>query len=120
MTSRVPDVPSYIDQAPGERREFLHALRVACRDKLVGFEETMDYGMPSYKRAGELEVAFASRARYVALYILRKDVLDVHRVRLSPLNVGKGCIRYTRPKKADMDVVRSLLEGTASSSGPIC
>jgi uncharacterized protein YdhG (YjbR/CyaY superfamily) len=66
MTSRVPDVPNYIDQAPGERREFLHALRVACRDKLVGFEETMDYGMPSYKRAGEVEVAFASRARYVA------------------------------------------------------
>lgn len=114
------DVPRYIDDAPEERREFLNPLRVACREMLVGFEETMDYGMPSYKRAGEVEVAFASRARYVALYILRRGVLDVHRERLSPLNVGKSCIRYTRPEKADMDVIRSLLEGTASSSGPIC
>jgi uncharacterized protein YdhG (YjbR/CyaY superfamily) len=120
MKSEAPDVASYIDEAPAERREFLGALRDVCQDELVGFEEDMTYGMPSYKRAGEVEVAFASQARHVALYILRKDVLDVHRERLSPLNVGKGCIRYTRPEKADMGVIRSLLKGTASSSGPIC
>lgn len=120
MRSKVPDVPSYIDEAPAERREFLNALRNSCQDELVGFEEAMDYGMPSYKRDGEVEVAFASQARYVALYILRKDVLDVHRERLSRLNVGKGCIRYTRPEQADMEVIRALLEGTASSRGPIC
>jgi hypothetical protein len=34
--------------------------------------------------------------------------------------VGKGCIRYRRPEQPDLDVVRSILETTAASSGPIC
>jgi hypothetical protein len=46
----------------------------------------MDFGMPSYKRDGEVEIAFASQKKYISLYILREDVLDAHRDRLGGIS----------------------------------
>ena len=80
----------------------------------------MAYGMPSYARDGEVELAFASQQKYVSLYVLKQDVLEAHRDRLAGLNVGKGCIRYPSPAKVDLHVVRSMLEATAVSGGPVC
>ena len=96
------------------------ALRDACREELTGFAETMAYRMPSYKRDGEVEVAFASQTGHIALYVLRTDVMAAHREQLTHANVGKGAIRYRRPEDVDMDVVRSMLQATAESRGPIC
>jgi hypothetical protein len=47
MQSTAKDVTTYIDEAPPERQE-LHRLRHLCRSLLSGFEESMDYGGPSY------------------------------------------------------------------------
>ena len=80
----------------------------------------MDYGMASYRREGDVEVAFASQKNYVSLYILKQDVLEAHRDRMTGLNVGKGCIRYPPPKKVDLALVRSMLEATAASSSKVC
>ena len=47
-------------------------------------------------------------------------MLDAHRDRLAGLSVGKSCIRYRRPDQLDEAVVRSILEMTAATRGPIC
>jgi len=120
MQSNAPDVASYLEEAPADRRECLDAIRNACREVLGDYNEGMDYGMPSYRRDGEVEVAFASQKNYISLYILKQDVLAAHRDRLTGLNVGKGCIRYPSPKKVDLALVRSMLEATAASSSNIC
>ena len=105
---------------PAERFEFLCPLRLASLELLDGFLESMDYGVPAYVRDGEVEVAFANRKQYVSLFILRLDVVDAHRDRLTGLSIGKGCIRYRRPEQVDIDVVRSMLAATAESTGPVC
>jgi hypothetical protein len=46
--------------------------------------------------------------------------MAAHRDRLAGLSVGKGCVRYRRPEQVDWDVVRSILEMTAATRGPIC
>ena len=46
--------------------------------------------------------------------------MGAHRDRLAGLSVGKGCIRYRRPEQLDLDVVRSILDMTATTTGPIC
>jgi hypothetical protein len=76
--------------------------------------------MPAYLRNGEVEVGFASQKAFVALYILRKPVLDAHAGRLAGLSLGKGAIRFRRADQIDPDVVRVLLQATAADSGPIC
>jgi uncharacterized protein YdhG (YjbR/CyaY superfamily) len=115
-----PEVTAYIDGAEAERKGTLTAIRGLCADVLDGFDETMEYGMPSYMRDGEVEIAFANQKRYISLYILRQSVLDAHRPALEGVNLGKGCVRYSSPRKVDLDIVRSMLEATAATRGPIC
>ena len=87
----------------------------------MGYEESMAYGMPSYKQKdGEVEVAFASQKNYISLYILKEPVLDKHRPNLAGLNLGKGCIRYPDPDKIDFNFVRRILQDSFDSDAEIC
>jgi uncharacterized protein YdhG (YjbR/CyaY superfamily) len=114
------EIERYIEDAPEQHRSVLNALRAACLADLRGFQESMDYRMPSYSRAGEVEVAFASQKQYISLYILRTEVMAAHRAQLDHLSVGKGAIRYRKPKDVDFAVVQSMLSQTADSTGPVC
>ncbi len=120
MKSNAADVDTYIREAPADRQEALHELRRLCRQVLAGFEETMAYGGPCYSRNGVIEVGFASQKHFIGLYILRRDALDSQRPFLKGLSVGKGCIRYPRPRRIDFAVVERLLAATRDSSGEIC
>ena len=113
-------VEEYLEEVPAQRFDCLCVLRQACLELLDGFEESMGYGVPAYVRDGEVEVAFANRKQYISLFILRLDVVEAHRERLTGLSIGKGCIRYRRPEQLDMAVVRSMLTATAESTGPVC
>ena len=61
MQSRAADVDAYLDEVPPERRELLAKMRALCLETLAGHEESIAYGVPSYARDGEVEVAFASQ-----------------------------------------------------------
>ena len=50
MQSKAKDVPTYIEEALVERQDTLSRLRELCLTCLTDFEETMEYGGPSYKR----------------------------------------------------------------------
>jgi uncharacterized protein YdhG (YjbR/CyaY superfamily) len=120
VRSDADDVGTYLAQVPADRRAVLSELRQVCGRLLVGFDEAMRYGMPTYSREGTAEIAWASQQRYISLYVMRADVLAAHRDRLAGLDVGKGCIRYRSPAAVDFTVVRSVLAAVAASRGPVC
>ena len=119
MQTNAKNVTTYIQEAPAERQAVLLKLQHMCREFLPSLEETMDYMVPSYKRNGEVEVAFASQKYFIALYILRKSVIDAYRDQLKGQSIGKGCIRYTKPEKVDFTLVEKLLRDTEKAEGPI-
>jgi uncharacterized protein YdhG (YjbR/CyaY superfamily) len=120
VQSDANDVDTYLAQVPEGRRAVLIGMRDVCQRLLVGFAESMSYGMPSYSRDGIAEIAWASQKRYISLYVMRADVLDAHRGQLAGLDVGKGCIRYRSPAAVDFAVVNSMLTAVAASRGPVC
>jgi uncharacterized protein YdhG (YjbR/CyaY superfamily) len=120
MISKAPNVDTYIAELPVERRAAIETLRRLCRQHLLGYVEAMQYGMPTYSRNGKPEVAFASQKQYVALYVMKKDVVDEFRHALTAASIGKGCIRFTRPDKIDFAVIDRLLRRNAQSSGVPC
>ena len=79
MQSSARTVPAYLKEVPSGRKEALLKLRELCRATLTGYKESMAYGMPGYSRDGEVEVGFASQKNFIALYILRTDVMNAHR-----------------------------------------
>ena len=100
-----------------EKEASLTRLRELCLSTLRGYEESMQYGMPSYSKNGGDGVSFNSQKNYISLYIL-EEVVDKYRDQLK--NAGKCCIRYTRPEQIDCALVEKLLEDTANSSEEIC
>lgn len=120
MNSAAESVTAYLEQVPEERRECLRTLRKLCREILVGYEEGMEHGMPTYKKAGVLEVAFASQKNYISLYVLKQEVVNTHRAALTGASIGKGCIRFTRSDKMDFAVLRQLLTDTAAAPEAAC
>jgi len=117
------DVDTYLTKVPVERRERLTELRALCLEVLDGYAEDLTYGMPSYRHADqEPEVAFASQKNYISLYILKQEVLDRFRVRLKQpgVSMGKGCVRYSKPEKIDLAIVREMLEESKRSDSDIC
>jgi uncharacterized protein YdhG (YjbR/CyaY superfamily) len=54
-------VSTYIGDIPAAQRAASKKLRALCKQSLKGYEECIEYGVPSYKRKGVLEVSFASR-----------------------------------------------------------
>ena len=122
MQSAAKNVNDYLDEVPVERKQSITKLRDLCLDLLGGFEESMIYGMPSYSRDGEVEVAFASQKNYISLYILRTDVMNVYRDSLEAkgVSLGKGCIRYSRPERIDFKLVEKMLNATQETTGEVC
>ena len=120
MISRAADIGSYIAEVASERRPAIEKLRRLCRKALPGYQECMEYGMPCYKKSGVVEVSFASQKQYIALYVLKKDVVDAFRSALPAASIGKGCIRFKKPGDIDWDVVAELLRRNAESAGPPC
>jgi uncharacterized protein YdhG (YjbR/CyaY superfamily) len=120
MMSKAPDVPAYIQQQPAERQATLEKLRTLCRRNLRGYEEYMAHGMPCYKHDGALAVAFASQKNYIALYVMKKAVVDEFRGELAAASIGKGCIRFSRPERIDFAVIERMLSRTAESTSAPC
>jgi uncharacterized protein YdhG (YjbR/CyaY superfamily) len=120
MRSSAKTVDAYMNELPAERRDPLAEVRVSCRRSLVGFDEAMVYGMPSYSRDGVVEIAFASQKTYISLYVLRSDVLNRYRGEFSRASLGKGCIRFRSASRIDMPIVEAILAETAASRGPVC
>lgn len=122
MQSSAKTVTAYLKEVPAERKAALKQLRDLCRTKLTDFEETMDYGGPSYKRNGEVEVGFASQKHFIGVYILRTDVMNAYKHLLTGKGVsfGKGCIRYSKPERIDFGLVEKMLCATQESIGPVC
>jgi uncharacterized protein YdhG (YjbR/CyaY superfamily) len=120
MRSSATSVTDYLKTVPAERKVVLVKLRKFCVEHLKGFEETMEYEMPSYKRNDVVEVGFNSQKNFIALYILRKDVLDKYRNEMKGLSISKGCIRYSKSEKLNFEIIEKLLTATYQSKGIIC
>ena len=121
MQSKAKTVDAYMQEVPENRQAALARLRKLCLATLVGYEESMSYGMPCYKKKDtEVEIAFASQKNYISVYILKEAVLNKYREELAHLNLGKGCIRYRKPDQIDFDLVQKLLTESHKSDSEIC
>lgn len=119
VQSTAANVDDYLAEVTEDRRLTLAAIRRLCQEHLPGYEESMAYGMPCYARDGVVEFAFASQKQYISIYGMQLDALDPLRDAFAGAKFGKGCIRYTKPEKVNLEAVAKLLQATAAAkSGP--
>ena len=120
MISEAKSVDEYLTQVPEKRLKALLEIRALCKELLIGYDESMAYKMPSYKKNNIVEIAFASQKQHISFYVLKHDVMLENQDELKGLNHGKGCIRYSNPNKIDFRLISKLLKDTVISDNKIC
>jgi uncharacterized protein YdhG (YjbR/CyaY superfamily) len=113
-------VDGYLERVPEDRRAKLRLIRALCLEYLPDHEETMQWGMPVYRRGASAEFAWASQVRYISLYIMKENVRAACAQRLAGLRMGKGCLRLKASQEIDTDLLRDLLIATAASPESPC
>ncbi len=119
MQSQAVDVATYLAEVPESRRATLETLRDLCRKSLVGYDEGMAYGMPTYSKPGKYAVAFASQKNDVSIYVDPK-IVEAHRDELDAASIGKSCIRFDKPEKIELGVIETLIVATRDAAEAAC
>lgn len=117
MKSEAKDVATYLAEVPVERREAMKRLRLLYASTFKGCEETIDYGVPCYKREGKMVAGFASQKQYIALYGMG-EVAQRYSKELTGCSMGKGCIRFRNAKAMDFDLIQRMLKDKVKSASP--
>lgn len=116
--STATSVDLWIDERPPERRAVFDHLRALCRAELPGWHERMEWGMPGYGPAGQVNaVSFNDQKRHIALYV-GATVVERFRDRLDGMDFGKGCVRYRREAQIDFNLMCEMLRDIHARGGP--
>ncbi len=107
MQSKAHTVDDYLKEVPHDRLEALQRLRQLCLEELIGYEESMLYGMPTYN--GNSVVAFTSQKNYISFYFPKSEIIDRYRGTLKA-SIGKSCIRFSKVNDIDFATIRSMLQ----------
>lgn len=100
-------VDDYLAGLPDGRRGRVAAIIAIAR--ATGAAETIDYGMPVFRRGGAM-FGIANRSAYVSLYFdARTDLADRVIASDPRLKRGKGCINVTDARPMPVDAVGEVL-----------
>ena len=123
----------YLAELPDDRRAALAAVRAVILANLPeGYVEAMRWGMISYEVPLETcpdtyngqplsYAALASQKRHMALYLSNVYASPELTARLQQgfadaglkLDMGKGCVRFTRLEKLPLDVIVEMFAATS-------
>jgi uncharacterized protein YdhG (YjbR/CyaY superfamily) len=119
VQSKARSVDEWMSALDPSRSAALERLRGLCRERLTGWQERMQWGMPGYGPEGaDAVVSFNSQKQHIALYA-GPTAVDRFTDRLKDIDHGKGCIRYRRPEQMDFDVIADILEDIRARGGPM-
>lgn len=132
MISKAVTVDQYLSEVPKERQAAMEKLRKVIKKNLPkGFRETMGYGMAGYSVPHSKYpagyhcdpkqplpfIGFASQKNFIAVYhmgiyadpkLLKWFTTEYKKKVPSRLDMGKSCLRFTKPENIPFDLIGEL------------
>jgi uncharacterized protein YdhG (YjbR/CyaY superfamily) len=90
---KVSSVDAYINGSPQEAQATLRTLRKMMQDAVPGAEETISYGIPTYKLRGKTVVFFAGYKQHVSIHPA-SDAMERALPEIAAYRTGKGTLRF--------------------------
>jgi uncharacterized protein YdhG (YjbR/CyaY superfamily) len=87
-------VAEYIAAQPRAQRTVLERVRRTIRSAVPGGQETISYGIPTYKRHGRPVLYFAAWKEHYSIYPSNDRIVAAFRKPLAPYKLAKGTIRF--------------------------
>jgi len=93
MKRKPKDIDEYIAGFPSDTQKILKSIRATIRKAAPQAEETISYGIPSFKLNGK-RIYFAGFKAHIGLYPVTPDVKEKFKKELSRYEGGKGTVRF--------------------------
>lgn len=92
------------------RREKLQELRSLINSHGTDLAEGIDYKMLSYRDERGIIFGLNAQKHYVSLYVGNASKVDPDGSLLRGINVGKGCIRFTKTTSISATRIEEFIE----------
>ena len=102
-------VSEYIASLPASVRQPLTLVRKTIGKALPGAEETIWYGIPTFKRNGRYVIYFAAWKEHYALYPTTARLTAAFKKELAPYDMsGKGTVRFPLSEPVPVKLIAAL------------
>jgi uncharacterized protein YdhG (YjbR/CyaY superfamily) len=101
-------IDEYISEFPEETRAILEKLRKTITNSAPDAEETINYGIPTFKLNGNL-VHFAAFKNHIGFYPTPSGI-EAFKKELSVYEGAKGSIKFPLEKPFPYDLVSRIVE----------
>lgn len=101
-------VSDYIAAQPEAVQPLLRRVRSAIHKGAAGVEESISYGIPTYKLRGRPVIYFAAWKRHFSIYPSTGQLVERFKDRLSRYEVEKGTIRFPLAEPAPERLIEAI------------
>ena len=98
----------YIAQFPKNVRDVLEELRQVIKEVAPNAEETIDYGIPTFKFNGNL-VHFAAFKNHIGFYPTPSGI-EAFKKELTTFKQSKGTVQFPLDKPIPFDLVKRIVK----------
>jgi uncharacterized protein YdhG (YjbR/CyaY superfamily) len=98
----------YLKEASPDHRRVLKKLADQIRRAAPGLDESISYGIPTFKYRGKPLLYIAAHKQHCSLYPVTQAMLDACGDEVRSRQTGKGTIRFTADKPLPARLVAKL------------
>jgi len=108
-TSKITTIDEYIDASPQEVQSTLKTLKKLVKEELPDAEESISYGIPTFKMNEKFVIYFAGYKDHVSLHptteALEKTIKEV-----LPYKTGKGTLQFKLDKPLPLPLIKKIVK----------
>jgi uncharacterized protein YdhG (YjbR/CyaY superfamily) len=101
-------IDAYIAAFPSDVQAMLEQIRMAIRETVPDAQETISYGVPTFKLNGHYLVYFAGYKKHISLYPAPMGVTEFQEA-VSVYGAGKGTMKFPLDQPIPFDLIRRIV-----------
>lgn len=105
--AKATTIDEYIESFPDDTRKVLKRIRMLIRKVLPKAEQTISYGIPTFKLNDSYVVYFAGFKKHVSVYPIPKGSATFEK-QLAPYRAGKGTAQFELGKQLPEKLITQI------------
>jgi uncharacterized protein YdhG (YjbR/CyaY superfamily) len=107
---KASSVDEYLQMIPEDHRVLLTEIRERINRQVPGVEETISYGMPTFKLRGKPLIHIAAWKKHCSVYPVTDEILTAYAQELAGFKHTKGSLHFTPQKPIPPDVLEAMIQ----------
>ena len=102
-------IDDYLKDFPASQQAELNRIRTIVKEMCPDAEETLGYGIPTFKYRGKNLVHFAAFKDHMSFFPTSTPIAELDE-KVAKYKTGKGTLQFTEDNPIPEDVIRDLVK----------